>query len=255
LHKPSILPNPVLIHGVLRKSGRGCPPCIGQEEKQRRAADQARGTVKAAVLKGDSRSSDLIVASCYDQKPYYMISHSCESVTWTPITKKVWSSTQKTMVDFSFLRLNLSDDYNFEMNNNDIADQLRLVYRIMRFQRNNKWWWALFLWGYEVSLVNSYVSYKHYCELKGVPVKWTHHNWNEAIGYVHVNPEEYWPRKKSPPKSGVDRVTEGKKRAPKIDSLALSPTRGRLRGRLDDSLTHMPVYPDAPTGMTVCQLH
>ncbi len=100
------LPNPVLIHGVMRKSGRGCPPCVMQEEKQGRAADQARGTVKAAVLKGDSRSSDLIVASCYDQKPFYMISHSCESVTWTPITKKVWSSTQKRMVDFSFLRLN-----------------------------------------------------------------------------------------------------------------------------------------------------
>jgi hypothetical protein len=32
------LPNPVLIHGVLRKSGRGCPPCVMQEEKQGRAA-------------------------------------------------------------------------------------------------------------------------------------------------------------------------------------------------------------------------
>ena len=36
------------------------------------------------------------------------------------------------------------------MNDNDVADQLCLVYRIMRFQRNIKWWWALFLWGYEV---------------------------------------------------------------------------------------------------------
>ncbi len=61
-----LLPNPVLIHGVLRKSGGGCPPCIVPEEKTGRAADQARGTVtvKAAVLKGDRRSSDLIVASC-----------------------------------------------------------------------------------------------------------------------------------------------------------------------------------------------
>jgi hypothetical protein len=47
-----------------------------QEEKTGRAADAARGTVKAAVLKGDSRSSNLVVASCYDQKPFYMISHS-----------------------------------------------------------------------------------------------------------------------------------------------------------------------------------
>jgi hypothetical protein len=83
------------------------------------------------------------------------------------------------------------------MNDNDIADQLRLVYWIMCFQRNNKWWWVLFLWGYEVSMVNSYVSMKRYCELKGVPVLWSHHDWNEAIGYAHLDPE-YWPRQKGP---------------------------------------------------------
>ena len=48
------LPKPVLVHGVLRKSGRGCPPCVIQEEKLGKHADAARGTVKAAVLKGDS---------------------------------------------------------------------------------------------------------------------------------------------------------------------------------------------------------
>jgi hypothetical protein len=111
--------------------------------------------MKAAVLKGDSQSSNLVVASCYDQKPFYMISHSCDSVTWVPVTKKVWSSSLKMSVDYSFLRGNLSDDYNYEMNNNDVEDQLHLVYRIMRFQRNVKWWWALFSWGYKVSLVNS----------------------------------------------------------------------------------------------------
>jgi hypothetical protein len=60
------LPKPVLVHGVLRKCGRGCPPCVFQEEKLGKHADAARGTVKAAVLKGDSMSSDLVVALCYD---------------------------------------------------------------------------------------------------------------------------------------------------------------------------------------------
>ncbi len=68
------------------------------------------------------------------------------------------------------------------MNDNDIADQLQLAYPILRFQRNVKWWWAIFLWGYEVSLINSYVMYKRYCKLKGVPVKWMHHDLNEVIG-------------------------------------------------------------------------
>ena len=87
------------------------------------------------------------------------------------------------------------------MNDNDIANQLRLVYRFMRFQRNNKWWWALFLCVYEVSMVKSYVCYKRYCELKGVMVSWNHHNWNEEIGYAHLDPDEDWPRKKSPPET------------------------------------------------------
>jgi hypothetical protein len=184
-----------------------------------------------------------------------MISHSCENVSWTPVTKKVWSSNLKKLVDYSFLRWNLSDDYNFDRNASNIADQLRLVYCIMQFQRNNKWWWALFLWGYEVSLVNAYVAMKQYCELKGVPVKWMHHNLNEAIAYAHIDPNEYWPRAKSPPKIVDLNVTVAKGRSHKMDSLALSPTRGRLRGRLNGSATHMPVLPDAMKGTTVCQLH
>jgi hypothetical protein len=67
-----------------------------------------------------------------------MISHSCENVSWLPVTKKVWSSNLKKLVDHSFLRWNLSNDYNFEMNNNNIANQLRLVYCIMRFQKKQQ---------------------------------------------------------------------------------------------------------------------
>ena len=254
------LPKPVLIHGVLRKSGRGCPPCVFQDEKTGKAAELARGTVKAAVLKGDSRSSNLVVASCYDQKPFYMISHSCESVTWTTCERTVYSSTLRSTVPYKFLRWNLSDDYNFEMNDNDIADQLRLVYRLMRFQRNNKWWWALFLWAYEVSMVNSYVAMKRYCELKGVPMKWNHHEWNEAIGYAHLEPEVEWLHRKSPGKSqttnddrGAEATSEVKRRNTRIDSAALSPVRGRMNIRLDHSnYRHIPIV---PSGRGVCQLH
>ncbi len=97
-----------------------------QEAKLGKAAKTASGTVKAAVLRGDSLSLDLVVASCYNKKLFYMILHSCESITWVPVTKKVWSSTLKKTVDFNFLCWNLSNDYNYEMNGNDIADQLVL---------------------------------------------------------------------------------------------------------------------------------
>jgi hypothetical protein len=52
-HATFCLKKPVLVHRVLRKSSRGCSPCVFQEEKARRAAGIARGTVKVAVLKGD----------------------------------------------------------------------------------------------------------------------------------------------------------------------------------------------------------
>jgi hypothetical protein len=126
------LPKPVLVHCVLRKSGRGCPPCVIQEEKLGKHANAAWGTVKAAVLKGDSMSSDLVIASCYDQKPFYMISSKVKKFSWEPIMKKVWSSALKSNVDSTFLHWSLSHDYNYQMNDNDIADQLRLVYQIMR---------------------------------------------------------------------------------------------------------------------------
>jgi hypothetical protein len=97
------LPKPVLVHGILRKSGRGCLPCVIQEDKMGKAAEATRDTVKAAVLKGDSMLSNLVVALCYDQKPFYLISSKCKEVTWALVTKKLWSSSLKQMMDFTFL--------------------------------------------------------------------------------------------------------------------------------------------------------
>ena len=102
------------------------------------------------------------------------------------------------------------------------------------------------MWGYEVSLVNSYTSYKRYCVLKGVAVKWTHHDWNEAIGYAHVEPNEYWLRRKSPPKSVP--MANAKRMCQRVASQALSPTWGWLRDRLAPS-HHMPVM---ASGNHVC---
>jgi hypothetical protein len=111
-----------------------------QEEKLGKHADAARGTVKAARLMNDSMSSNLVVALCYDQKPFFTILSKCKKVSWEPVKKTVWPSSLKSNVNFTFLHWSLSHDYNYQMNDNDIADQLRLVYWIMRFQRNNNWW-------------------------------------------------------------------------------------------------------------------
>ena len=62
-------PTRVAIHGVIRKSGRGCGvrPCVLQEELtgKRAEAVKVKGTVKAAVVKGNSKADNLTVTSCH----------------------------------------------------------------------------------------------------------------------------------------------------------------------------------------------
>ncbi len=61
--------------------------------------------------------------------------------------------------------------------NNDIVDQVWFVIALCSSIETTSGGCRR---GYEDSLVNSHVLYKHYYELKGVPVKWTCHNWNEV---------------------------------------------------------------------------
>ena len=48
------------------------------------------------------------------------------------------------------------------MNNVDIANQLRGRYRPDMWMRKQKWWWSMFFWGHVIILVNAYVSYKRH---------------------------------------------------------------------------------------------
>ncbi len=148
-------PQKMKIHEVIWTNGLGAPPLVFQEELMGKQANFKQGTAKAAGLKNDSISQDLIVASCFDQTPFYMISQSIEKLTWAKWTKRIWSSALTKSIPFTFLCQNISHDYNHEMNDNVIVHQLQLVYCMMRFQLNEKWWWAIFIWGFEVSLANA----------------------------------------------------------------------------------------------------
>ena len=95
---------------------------------------------------------------------------------------------------------------------------------------------------------------RRYCELKGVPMPYTHHDFNEKIGYAILDPDKEWPRRKKPPEflSGnkmkrpvqLSPVSNPKKaRSPKLNLNALSPNKGRSKKRLDCTFNHMPVMP------------
>ena len=60
----------------------------------------------------------------------------------------------------SFLRTEVTDTYNNGMNDVDVADQLQNTYHIDRWMCKRKWWWAIWMWGVQVLLVNAFVLYK-----------------------------------------------------------------------------------------------
>ncbi len=159
---------------------------------KRADADAVHGTVKAAVLTNDSSSSNLIVASCYDQKPFYMISHSILQVTWVECSKPIWIHQLKKEIDFKFLRWILLDDYNYEINDNDIVD---LVYCMEHFQQNEKWWWVLWIWGLEVSFTNAFMMMMRYCQAKRVENPLDHRVPFEVTEVQYVCPTKRYTQK------------------------------------------------------------
>jgi len=60
----------------------------------------------------------------------------------------------------SFLRAVVNDEYNSTMNQVDISDQLWNYYHIDHWMRKHKWWWAIWMWGLQVLLVNAYILYR-----------------------------------------------------------------------------------------------
>ena len=125
-----------------------------------------------AVLKDKSGEVPPIVAcSVYDTKPVHFISTVASNIEWIDKHRKIFNAITKKREMIIFPRLNLINDYNNGMGNVDIADQLRLQYRLERFIRNRKWWWAFFLWGIGTACTNAYIMYKKVYERKAARLK------------------------------------------------------------------------------------
>jgi len=111
--------------------------------------------VKAAVLEGDADCPSLVAFSIYDMKPVHFLSMACTSIKW-----HVYNKTSNQKVRMKFLRSGLIDDYNNGMNKVDQADQLCGSYQFDHWICKCKWWWAIWLWGVQVLVINAYVLYK-----------------------------------------------------------------------------------------------
>ena len=242
--------------GVIRASRRGVCPEVNQEvPKTKTALEKARGTTKVAGLQNDPDSEHLIIGSCVDQKPFYMLSMAAEKIDWAEKTKMIWSHKEKKEVAHKFLRWSLSDCYNQEMNDCDIADQLRLVYRCLRFLRNSKWWWAEFLWVWETAIVNAYLSMKTYYIAMGVKPRWTHWEFQEKIAWALLDPNGPPTRREKSPTKAPRPTPLPKEKKKHMTMKSLGPA-GVYGVRLDMGRHHTPqAVPDHQKKTAVCQLH
>jgi hypothetical protein len=142
--------NKVKIHGVVRRHNRGIPSCVLQEDKTRKAdIKAARGTLKAAILRGNPVCPDLCIISYYDSKVVYLISTANHYISWHIKDQKVFDKTKKKVVKIQFLRHEMIDDYNNGMNHVDHADQLCGTYHFSHWMRTRKWWWSIWMWGFQ----------------------------------------------------------------------------------------------------------
>ncbi|KAK3281102.1 hypothetical protein CYMTET_11091 [Cymbomonas tetramitiformis] len=148
--------------GVCRAYGRGLPGCVVQSPVTRKVElEAAVGIVKVA------RSSDfkVLALSIYGSKPVHMLTSHHSEVKLIGKERKIWDAAESRLTTLNFTRLNVIDDYNYNMNGVDVVDQLRNQYRCNDpWMRQRKWWFPIFLWCIEVACGNAYRCYQEMCK-------------------------------------------------------------------------------------------
>ena len=265
-------PKKVLVAGVTRKGGRGIPSCVKQEELvNKKEIMKARGTVKAAILKGDGDCPNLVAVSVYDTKPVHFLSMKCDSIKWVVKTKLVYCNETGRREPMKFLRLNVNNDYNQDMGHVDVSDQLRNQYRFDHWMRKRKWWWSFWFWGMGVLKVNAYVCYVDFMKEQGVPQQQilTHYEFRKQIALAWLDADQYWPdkyqykKRKDPPtatdatvrptRAATLQATIESSRPGRVCDKSLDGLHGKLRCRVDTSVSHFPVR--LKSRQVYCSLH
>jgi Transposase IS4/SAP domain len=242
----------VMVHGVARKSGRGLPKYVIQEEiKNAKEAEKVRGTTKAAVLEGDPECPNMVAFSVYDTKPVHFLTMAATNLKWVEKCKRVFDKAEQRNVSHKFLRCQVIDEYNNGMNGVDVADQLRGSYRIDRWMKKRKWWWSIWMWGVQLLLVNAYILYKSTHLLtwkKNKKTLLSHYEFRSQIALA-------WLTGLEDTTGDQDRTKKRKKiddsssstpslKSRRVNDASLSPTNGALRSRLDSDY-HYPVPAEA----------
>ena len=266
-----------MVYGVTRKSGRGIPKCILQEEvKTKDELARVRGTLKVAKLVGDEKLQGLVAVSLYDTKPVYVLTNAIEQVKWIQKDRQLYDKTQNKKAPPPFYRINIIISYNYNMNNVDIADQLRGSYRWDHWMRKRKWWWSMYFWCIQMLLTNCYVLYKKYMILHNkkplsqylfkyrICMCWLHERYRPQLGRRGRGQESSARVDSVVTAPTVDDLSEitvctrstrkaSPTRATRFTDKTLHPTEGSLKMRLDHTIQHWPLLKNADDSR--CQMH
>ena len=109
---------------------------------------------------------------------------------------EVWHHGLENIIKVPFYRLNMIDNHNNNMNNVDISDQLRTVYRYDRWMRKQKWWWSIAFWAFQILKTNTYIIY---CKYNNIHIKepMSHYKFIEIIALTWLDEGKYGPKRQS----------------------------------------------------------
>ena len=221
--------------------------------------EKVRGTVKGAVLTGDDELQNLVAVSVYDTKPVNFLSMCCETVQWIPKKRNIFDKVTMTTQEKTFLRLNINDFYNKEMGDVDIADQVRGSYRIDKWMRKYKWWHAIFWWGFQVMMTNSYICYKTFMIQQNLKPM-SHYDFQKSIakalisGIVEKTNMYLCDNSTTSSLTSNNASSSASDSKKRINDCSLHPITGSLRCRLDHvSAKHWPTV--CKRKQDYCQLH
>ena len=194
--------------------------------------------------------------SLYNTKPFYYFTTCAENLKQEKVTQKVWNAKEKRKIECYYLKLNVINDYNDDMDHVDISDHLQGSYRFTHWLRNFKWNWSIFFWGMEQAMINSYVLYRKYMILHNYKERIvSHHDFQEQIALAQLFPKKHWPkyiqRKKVEILNDIiEKPQTVRNNAITDKSLASS---GYLNMRLNVNCNHLPT--PCIKKESICQLH
>jgi len=140
----------------------------------------------------------------------------------------------KKKIKLPFYRLSMIDDYNNNMNNVDIADQLRTVYRYDRWMWKQKWWWSIAFWALQMLQTNAYIIYCKYHKMH-LSEPMSHYDFIESIALSWLDEEHYGPKKKRKGRTNLQHKPPSRRRL--YDSSSSSVTTRSTTSSTEDNST------------------